>query len=271
MPRSTRRYEPSGSRRRSAPIERRHQEMMSQNPVTSLVEALGSGAVEIVDLTQPLNERTPVIQLPEEFAQTPGLKRHEISRYDERGPAWAWYWLEIGEHVGTHFDAPIHWITGREGRDVAQVPPRHLVAPAVVIDKSVESGRDPDYLLTVEDVRAFEAEHGPLPEGGWLLFRTGWDARARDEELFLNNGSNPGFDAECSRWLAEETSIVGVGVETVGIDAGAAAGFDPPFPLHYYLLGARRYGVTQLANLASLKLTGGTGSPVRALALVPRG
>jgi hypothetical protein len=135
-------------------------------PVGALVEALASGTVEVVDLTQPLNERTPVLRLPEQFVDTPGLKRHEISRYDERGPAWAWYWLEIGEHVGTHFDAPIHWITGREGRDVAQVPPRHLVAPAVVIDKSVESGRDPDYLLTVEDVRAFEAEHGPLPEGG---------------------------------------------------------------------------------------------------------
>ena len=131
--------------------------MMSRNPVTSLVEALGSGAVEVVDLTQPLNESTPVIRLPEEFAQTPGLKRHEISRYDKRGPAWAWYWLEIGEHVGTHFDAPIHWISGRESLDVSQVPPRHLVAPAVVIDRSAESAENPDYLLTVEEVRAFEA------------------------------------------------------------------------------------------------------------------
>src|SRR5215213_3389897 len=143
MPRSTQRYEPSGSRRRSAPIERRHQEMMSQDPVSPLIEALGSGAVEIVDLTQPLNELTPVIQLPEEFAQTPRLKRHEISRYDERGPAWAWYRLEIGEHTGTHFDAPIHWISGREGIDVSQVPLRHLVAPAVVIDRSEETTDDP--------------------------------------------------------------------------------------------------------------------------------
>ena len=161
------------------------------SPVGAFVEALASGTVEIVDLTQLLNESTPVLRLPEQFVDTPSLERHEISRYDERGPAWGWYWLEIGEHVGTHFDAPIHWITGREGSDVSQVPPRHLVAPAVVIDKSVESGRDPNYLLTVNDVRAFEAEHGPLPEGGWLLFRTGWDARAHDEELFINNGSTP--------------------------------------------------------------------------------
>ncbi len=261
--------------------------MSSQNPIASLVAALANGGVEIVDLTQPLNERTPVIQLPEPFVNTPGLKVHEISHYDDRGPAWAWNWLEIGEHVGTHLDAPIHWISGRDGIDVSQIPPRHLVAQAIVIDRSAESERDPDYLLTVEDIRAFEAEHGPLPEGGWLLLRTGWDAHAHDAELFLNAGSgrprSPGFDTECARWLAEESPLIGVGVETVGIDAGAAGDFDPPFPLHYYLLGAGKYGVTQLANLASLpptgallivaplKLTGGTGSPVRTLALVPRG
>jgi kynurenine formamidase len=260
--------------------------MMPLEPVASLVQALASGAVEIVDLTQPLDERTPVIQLPAQFAQTPGVKRHEISHYDERGPAWAWYWLEIGEHTGTHFDAPIHWISGRDGIDVSQVPPQHLIAPAVVIDRSAESAEDPDYLLTVDDVRAFEADHGPLPEGGWLLLHTGWDARAQDTDAFLNardgNPHSPGPDVECARWIAEESPLVGVGVETVGIDAGGAAEFDPPFPAHYYLMGAGKYGVTQLANLgalpptgallfvAPLKLTGGTGSPVRALALVPQ-
>jgi kynurenine formamidase len=259
--------------------------MTPQHPLASLVEALGSGAVEVVDLTQPLDEHTPVIQLPEQFAQTPPLKRHEISHYDERGPAWAWSWLELGEHTGTHFDAPIHWISGRDGIDVSQVPPRHLIAPAVVIDRSAESAEDPDYLLTVEDLRAFEDNHGPLPEGGWLLLYTGWDVRAGDAGTFLNakDGSprSPGFDAECARWIAEESPLVGVGVETVGIDAGAAAEFDPPFPAHYYLMGAGKYGVTQLANLgalpptgvllfvAPLKLTGGTGSPVRAFALLP--
>jgi kynurenine formamidase len=259
--------------------------MTPQDPLASLVEALGSGAVEVVDLTQPLDEHTPVIQLPEQFAQTPPLKRHEISHYDERGPAWAWSWLELGEHTGTHFDAPIHWISGRDGIDVSQVPPRHLIAPAVVIDRSAESAEDPDYLLTVEDLRAFEDNHGPLPEGGWLLLYTGWDVRAGDAGTFLNakDGSprSPGFDAECARWIAEESPLVGVGVETVGIDAGAAAEFEPPFPAHYYLMGAGKYGVTQLANLgalpstgvlffvAPLKLTGGTGSPVRAFALLP--
>src|SRR4051795_1503770 len=259
----------------------------STAPLADVVAALASGGVHVVDLTQPLSERTPVIKLPPPFANTPGLSRTEISRYDDRGPAWAWSTLEIGEHVGTHFDAPIHWISGRDGEDVASVPAAKLVGPAVVIDRSEQAAADPDYLLTVDDVRAFEAEHGPLPDGGWLLLRTGWDARAHDEAAFLNAGDGmprtPGPDAECARWLAQETPIVGIGVETVGTDAGGAAAFDPPFPVHNYFLGAGKYGLTQLANLAELpptgavlvaaplKLVDGTGSPTRVLALVGGG
>ncbi|MCW3024064.1 MAG: putative cyclase [Conexibacter sp.] len=257
----------------------------SLNLLGEIAGALASGAVRIVDLTQPLSERTPVLQLPEPFANTPPLSRRDLSRYDDAGPAWAWSVLELGEHTGTHFDAPIHWITGRDGQDVASVPPERLIGPAVVIDKSAEAAADPDYLLTVDDVRAFEAEHGPLPEGGWLLLRTGWDARADDQDAFLNvedgRSRTPGPDAECARYLAHETAIVGIGVETVGTDAGSAGGFEPPFPVHGYFLGAGKYGVTQLANLAELPPTGsiiivaplrlvdGTGSPARVLALVP--
>jgi kynurenine formamidase len=254
------------------------------SPLAALTEALASGAVRVVDLTQPLSESTPVLQLPEPFANTPGLTRHELSRYDDRGPAWAWSRLEVGEHVGTHFDAPIHWITGRDGEDVASVPPGRLVGPALVIDRSAEASADPDWCLSVDDVRSFEAEHGPLPEGGWLLLRTGWDARAHDQEAFLNADESgphtPGVEADCARWLAHDTPIVGIGVETVGTDAGGAAAFDPPFPVHHHFLGAGKYGLTQLANLAELPPTGavivvaplklveGTGTPTRVLALV---
>jgi kynurenine formamidase len=248
--------------------------------LTDLAGALASGEHRVVDLTQPLSERTPVLQLPEPFANTPGLSRREISRYDDRGPAWAWDVLEIGEHVGTHFDAPIHWITGRDGEDVASVPPARLVGPAVVIDKSAESADDPNYLLTADELRAFEAEHGDLPDGAWLLLRTGWDARAHDQDAFLNGAQTPGPDVECARLLAHERPIAGFGVETVGTDAGMAHSFDPPFPVHNFLLGAGKYGITQLANLAELpptgalivvaplKLVGGTGSPARVFALV---
>jgi kynurenine formamidase len=254
-------------------------------PVHALLQALAQGSVRVVELTQPLSESTPVIKLPEPFANTPGLSRRQISRYDDAGPGWAWDVLEIGEHVGTHFDAPIHWITGRDGEDVGSVPAEKLIGPAAVIDKSAEAAADPDYLLTVADVEAWEAEHGRLPEGGWLLLRTGWDARAQDEEQFLNatdgQPHTPGPDAECADWLAHERPIVGFGVETVGTDAGIAGGFDPPFPIHNKLLGAGKYGLTQLANLgelpptgalivvAPLRLVGGTGSPTRVFALVP--
>ncbi|HEY3141144.1 MAG TPA: cyclase family protein [Acidimicrobiales bacterium] len=251
-----------------------------------LLEGIGGGRVDVVDLTAPLSEATPIIQLPEPFANTPGFSLQELSRYDERGPAWYWNAFSSGEHTGTHFDAPIHWITGRDGLDVSEVPPTQLVAPAVVIDKTAECAADADYLLGVDDVRAWEADHGPLPEAGWLLYRTGWDARASDQESFLNADESgphtPGLSAECARWLAEETAILGLGVETVGTDAGRAHSFEPPFPCHTFFLGNGKYGLTQLANLSRLPATGtvliaaplpiegGSGSPCRVLALVAR-
>jgi len=255
--------------------------------LAGLVKALRSGSMEVVDLTQPLSETTPIIQLPPPFANTPAFQLHEISRYDDRGPAWYWNWFASGEHTGTHFDAPIHWVSGRDGQDVAQVPVERLIGPAVVIDRSEEASRDPDYLLSVDDIRAFEKQHGQLPEGGWLLYRTGWDARAHDQQRFLNADPSgphtPGIEPECARWLAEEAPIVGLGVETVGTDAGKAHSFEPAFPCHQYLLGRDKYGLTQLANLARLPPTGavivvlplkivsGSGSPCRVLALVEKG
>ncbi len=252
----------------------------------SLLSGLAEGRVEVVDLTAPLSEQTPVIQLPPPFANTQGFSRQEISRYDERGPAWYWNNITVGEHAGTHFDAPVHWVTGKDGPDVSQVPPKHLVAPAVVVDKSAECAANPDFLLEVAHLEEWQRQHGPLPEGGWLLYRTGWDARANDQAAFLNADETgphtPGVSVECARWLAERAPIVGLGVETVGTDAGAAHSFDPPFPCHTFMHGAGKYGLTQLANLgalpptgavlvvAPLPIVGGSGSPARALALVER-
>ncbi len=113
----------------------------------NLLRDLVEGRAEVIDLTAPLSERTPVIQLPPPFANTQGFSLQELSRYDERGPAWYWNNISMGEHAGTHFDAPVHWVTGRDGPDVSQIPPRHLVAPAVVVDKSAECAEDPDFLL----------------------------------------------------------------------------------------------------------------------------
>jgi len=254
--------------------------------LSALVQATRSGSVRVVDLTSPLQESTPILELPKPFSNTSRFRLEEISRYDERGPAWYWNDIHTGEHTGTHVDAPVHWVTGKDGLDVSQAPLRTLVAPAAVIDKSAEAAADPDFLLEVEHIRAWEAEHGPLPDGGWLLFRTGWEARGEDAESFLNADENgphtPGVSAECARWLGAESPLTGFGVETVGTDAGAAGGFDPPFSCHNFLLGAGKWGLTSLRNLGRLPATGallivtplpivgGSGSPARVLALVER-
>jgi len=250
--------------------------------LSDLIVGITSGKIEVVDLTAPLSAETPILNLPAPLGQTERFSLREISRYDAAGPAWYWNNFSSGEHTGTHFDAPIHWVTGKDGADVSQVPPRRLVAPAAVLDFTKEAASNPDFLLELEHIRAWEKQHGALPKGGWLLYRTGWDARARDQAAFLNGGRTPGVSIECARWLAEEAPVQGVGVETVGTDAGAAHSFAPPFPCHAFLLGHDKYGLTQLQNLASLPPQGavliagplpivrGSGSPSRVLALVER-
>jgi kynurenine formamidase len=254
--------------------------------LTDLTDALASGRIEIVDLTARLTAETPIIALPPEFGQSQRFELEEISRYDDRGPAWYWNNFRSGEHTGTHLDAPNHWVTGRDGIDVADIPMGHLIRPVVVLDFSDECSQDPDFLLEVDHIKSWEAEHGALPDGGWMIYRTGWDARSDSQERFINADETgphtPGMSIECARWVAEEAPVVGVGVETVGTDAGAAHSFDPPFPCHSFLMGSGKYGLTQLQNLASLPATGavlvvgplpivtGSGAPARAVALVER-
>jgi kynurenine formamidase len=254
--------------------------------LTDLVDAVSTGRIEVLDLTAPLSAKTPVLVLPEPFGQTDRFELHEISHYDDRGPGWYWNNISTGEHTGTHLDAPIHWVTGKDKADVSQIPPPRLVAPAAVVDVTERASANPDFLLEVDDVKAWEAEHAPLPAGGWLLLRTGWDARSHSQDEFLNANETgphtPGVSVECARWLADDAPVVGIGVETVGTDAGTAHSFDPAFPCHTFLLGAGKYGLTQLQNLASLPPTGavviaaplpivgGSGSPTRVLALVER-
>ena len=120
-----------------------------------------SGSVKVVDLTAPLGPETPVIHLPPQmFKNTPlGEGASELSHYDPNGPYWAWNWLELGEHTGTHFDAPVHWISGKDYTDGATdtIPVKNFVAPVNVIDRSKEAAADPDYLLTVDSIKAWEA------------------------------------------------------------------------------------------------------------------
>ena len=256
------------------------------NVLSQLVEALGAGELRVVDLTQPLGPDTPVIGLPTIFASSPGVSIDVISRYDERGPAWYWNAIHLGEHTGTHFDAPVHWITGKDLPDNAcdTIPVRRFVGPACVIDVTREVAADPDFLLTPERIEAWEAEHGRIPAGSWVLLRTDWSKRG-GPAAFLNMAADgphtPGFHMAASELLARGRDVLGVGVETVGTDAGQAARFDPPFPNHNIMHGAGKFGLASLCNLdqlpptgsiviaAPLKIVNGSGSPLRVLAIAP--
>jgi len=252
--------------------------------LAELIQELQSGRLRVVDLTQPLNAETPILPLPPQWNNTPRFKIWELSRYDERGPAWYWNAFETGEHTGTHFDAPIHWISGKDLPDnsVDRIPPKQFIGPACVIDVSREVRQNSDYLLTVDHVLEWEKAHGPIPAGAWVLLRTGWSKRT-DPKQYINlkedGPHTPGWAKECSQLLATERDILGVGVETVGTDAGQAAAFQPPFANHYFMHGSGKCGLAGLCNLdqlpttgaiviaAPLKITNGSGSPVRAIAI----
>jgi len=254
--------------------------------LTQLVAELTAGTLKLVDLTQPLGPETPVIGLPPIFASSPGVSLDVISRFDEKGPGWYWNTIRMGEHTGTHFDAPVHWITGKDlpQNTCDSIPVTRLVGPACVIDVTPDVEQDPDFLLMPEHVLAWEQRFGRIPAGAWVLLRTGWSHRT-DPAAFLNVAADgphsPGFHRSASELLALDRDVLGVGVETVGTDAGQAGTFDPPFPNHATMHGAGKFGLASLTNLdqlppvgaiviaAPLRIVGGSGSPLRVLAIAP--
>jgi kynurenine formamidase len=254
--------------------------------LAQLLEELATGRLRVVDLTQSLSPQTPLLPLPPQFNNTPAFKIWELSHYDDRGPAWYWNGFETGEHTGTHFDAPIHWVSGKDLPDnsVDRIPPAKFIGPACVIDISAEASRDPNYLLTPERIRQWEQQYGQIPAGSWVLLRTDWSKR-KDPKDYINAKDNgphtPGLARESSALLANDRDVLGLGVETVGTDAGQAFTFDPPFPNHYLMHGSGKFGLASLCNLdqlpatgavviaAPLKIVGGSGSPLRVIALTP--
>lgn len=261
--------------------------MSSQDLLAQLGAMLSTGGIKVVDCSGRLGPSTPILQLPEDFAKnTPKVEIHKISEYDEDGPFFAWNWLVLGEHSGTHFDAPHHWITGKDYPDgyTDTLDVNRLIAPVNVIDCSKETAENEDFLLTADGVKAWEAEHGEIGAGEWVVMRTDWDKRAENEEKFLNANEtgphSPGPTPDCVEYLLSK-KIVGWGSQCIGTDAGQAGGMDPPYPAHNLLHKENCFGLASLANLdqlpakgailiaAPLKIERGTGSPIRALALVP--
>ena len=251
-----------------------------------LANAMRGGSVRTVDLTHTLSEDFPALQLPPQFGQVSAFKMERISRYDDAGPGWYWNNFSCGEHTGTHFDAPVHWVTGKDHGDnsVDTIAPGNFIAPAVVLDASAEVAEDPDWLLTVDFLRAWEAQHGRIPNGAWVLLRTDWSMRLDDPAAFVNmhedGAHTPGPTQEAVEWLIRERDVHGFGVETINTDAGQSYRWPLAYPCHTLMHGANKYGLQCLKNLdqlpptgalivsAPLKIREGSGSPLRVLALV---
>ncbi len=242
--------------------------------------ALVDRRIRLLDLTAPLDEDTPIIQLPPERGQPWPFRRFEISHYDDFGPQVFWNNIQLSEHTGTHFDAPVHWVSGRDGLTIAQIPVGELLRPAVVVDVRPQVAANPGFLLETADIMHWQEQNGEFPDGAWLIYRTGWGERSLSAADFNNAGVTPGIHPDCAQWLAQESTIIGLGVETVGTDAGCAAELKPSYPCHWFLHGAGKYGLTQLKNIEQLPLTGaliwaaplpivgGSGSPCRVIALI---
>lgn len=261
--------------------------MSGTDALSQLLAGLTSGGIKVVDLTHTLSPDFPAIALPPEYGQCQPFRVEEVSRYDDRGPSWYWNNFSCGEHTGTHFDAPAHWVSGRAlpNNTTDTIPVDNFVGPACVIDCIAEADADPNFLLTVDFIKQWEAIHGQIPPGSWILMHTGWSKRADDPAAFQNYDEEgqhtPGPSADCVRFLVDERKILGFGTETIGTDTGQAAYLRPPYPCHSFVHGANRYGLQCLANLEQLPPTGaviicpplkierGSGSPTRVIALVP--
>jgi kynurenine formamidase len=252
--------------------------------LATLAADLLTGRVRVVDLTQTLSPDFPTIVLPPQFGQCAPFSMETISRYDDKGPGWYWNNITVGEHTGTHFDAPIHWVTGKDlpHNTTDTLPVQNLIAPACVIDCSKDAANNGDYLLTPATIQAWEAQHGTIPAGTWVLFRTDWSKRsgAAYANVQEDGAHTPGPTTEAVQLLVDR-GILGFGVETIGTDAGQAHLMTPMYPAHTIMHGAGRYGLQCLCNLDQLpptgaliiapplKIQGGSGSPLRVLALVP--
>ncbi len=244
-----------------------------------LAAAFSGTSGEWVDLTYSFSDQT--IYWP---TDTLGFVHEELAfGPDPAGYFYSAYRYSAAEHGGTHLDAPIHFAEDGDAAD--EIPLDRLVGPAVVID--VSDHATPDYTVTVEDITAWEAEHGQIPDGAVVLVRTGWDTRYGDRTAFLGTDRTgpdavaelhfPGLSVEAAQWLVDNRNIDALGIDTPSVDPGQSTGF----PAHVALYTHNIPGYENVANLDQLpptgsyvialpmKIAGGSGGPLRIVAYVP--
>jgi kynurenine formamidase len=217
--------------------------------------------------------------LTPQFPVWPGFAPIEITNvksHDKDG-FYANTWT-ITEHNGTHVDAPIHFAKGKWSAD--EIPDEVLVAPAVVIHIHDRAKADADTAVTAEDLAGWEKKHGRIPAGAAVFMHSGWETRANDQAAFRNADAQnvmhfPGFSKAAAEFLVKERSIVGIGTDTLSLDAGNSK----DFATHVVVLGANKWGIENLANLAKIpesgatvfvgvpKVKGASGGPARVVAV----
>jgi kynurenine formamidase len=201
------------------------------------------------DLTYPLTTTFPAYTPGEEPSREPYTTIENDGYYMQQ---W-----RILEHYGTHVDAPAHFAPG--ARTSTELHPAELITPAVVVDIAAKAARDPDAVVTVDDVRAFERRHGRIPRDAAVLMYSGWGAKVADADAYRGVDAAgalhfPGFSAEACEWLLHRRGIRSVGVDTLSTDPGISATFDT----HVLLARADRYGIENLANLHRVPPVGAT-------------
>jgi kynurenine formamidase len=232
---------------------------------------LANGFRTVYDLTHTFSPQIPVF---------PAFKPVQIrQRFTIAKDGFFANEITFDEHTGTHLDAPIHFVADRPSAD--RLAPDRFFAPLAVVSIEARAAKDSDAVVTVDDVLAWERRHGRLPSGAFVAMHSGWDARIGDANRFLNKDAQgtmhaPGFSEEAARFLAQERDIVGAGVDTLSLDVASAQ----KFVAHLALLGAGKYAVELMANLATVppagatlivggpKHQGASGGPVRVFAVV---
>lgn len=237
-------------------------------PLSIVQAAPGPARRRFADLTHVFRAGSPVYTFDNPTRET--LVTIEANGF------YAQKWT-FAEHSGTHIDAPGHFVSGNRLAD--ELRPDELVVPLVVIDIADRAAEDADAEVTVADLAAFERSYGRIPAGALVAMYSGWESRIGSQDAYRNTGADglyhfPGFGIDAVEWLLARRGIAGVGVDTLSLDNGESQ----TFAVHYAVLGADRYGVENLRNLATVPPRGttayvglipweeGSGGPARVIA-----
>lgn len=224
-----------------------------------------------LDLTHTLQEGLPL------FPGSPPFDVQKVADYDQ-----GYYANKISmiEHTGTHVDSPAHFTPGTDTID--EVPLQRLIGPAVVVDVKGQVQADPDYRLTVDDLRRWESAYRRIPNNAIVIMYTRWGSRWTENDRYVNMDENhvmrfPGYSAEAAKFLVEDRDIAGIGIDTLSLDYGPSR----DFAVHHIVCGAGKFMIENLANLESLppegatlvvaplKIRDGSGAPARIFAILP--